>query len=474
MNLIDILTSPWAIVPEKLLEIQSIYATHLRGEKIDLEAVEARLGRPLANDQQDYVVRENGVAVLTISGVIANKANLFTKVSGGASAQMLQKQVDSMAADPRVRAAVLDIDSPGGSVLGTPALAEAVKALAADKPTVAVSTGQMASAAYWIGSAAGNVYMSGITDIVGSIGVVATHTYNPRNAGAVTTEITAGKYKRIATDQAPLTKEGRAYLQAQVDHLYSVFVDAVAQNRGVSAEQVLERMADGRIFIGQQAIDAGLVDGVATVDQLVARLGDKPDDFMRRSRVSVMSAARVLLGAATAESVGDQPASSDDPVPVETTPKGNDMTPAEQAAAFAAEHPDAALLLRAEGAAGETARIKAVREQLIPGHEALIEKLAMDGKTTAAEAALAVNAAERQRVQAAADARRTDAPEPVKTDLSGTDPEPAAEAKDLPSPIPGFVVNGEAAALDAKARDYQSKNPGVSYLDAIKAVQKGA
>ena len=71
MQLIDFLTSPWAIVPDKLLEIQAIYATHLRGEKIDIEAIEARLGRPLANDQQAYRVEPGGIAVLSVAGVIS-------------------------------------------------------------------------------------------------------------------------------------------------------------------------------------------------------------------------------------------------------------------------------------------------------------------------------------------------------------------------------------------------------------------
>ena len=84
MKLVELLGSPWAIEPASLLEMQGIYETHLRGEKVDIDAIEARLGRPLANDQQTYAMRENGIAVLPIEGVIAPKANLFTRVSGGA------------------------------------------------------------------------------------------------------------------------------------------------------------------------------------------------------------------------------------------------------------------------------------------------------------------------------------------------------------------------------------------------------
>ena len=84
MKLLDVLTAPWAIEPAKLLEIQAIYATHLRGDKIDIAAVEAKLGRPLANEQKAYAIQD-GVAILPIEGVIAKRANLFSQISGGVS-----------------------------------------------------------------------------------------------------------------------------------------------------------------------------------------------------------------------------------------------------------------------------------------------------------------------------------------------------------------------------------------------------
>ena len=63
MRLIDVVTGPWAIAPDKLAEIQAIYATHLRGDKIDIDAVEKRLGRPLANEQAPYDIID-GVAII--------------------------------------------------------------------------------------------------------------------------------------------------------------------------------------------------------------------------------------------------------------------------------------------------------------------------------------------------------------------------------------------------------------------------
>ena len=230
MKILDVLTAPWAIQPSKLLEIQGIYATHLRGDKIDLKGVEAAIGRPLNNNQaQGYEVID-GVAVLPITGVISKRMNLFAQISGGASTELVARDLKAAISDPAVKAIILQIDSPGGTVDGTETLANLVREAKAVKPTVAFADGMMASAAYWIGSAAGGIYMSDSVAQIGSIGVVATHqdiSAAEAARGVKTTEITAGKYKRAASQFAPLTESGRQTIQDQVDYLYSVFVQAV-------------------------------------------------------------------------------------------------------------------------------------------------------------------------------------------------------------------------------------------------------
>ncbi|MGH9119316.1 MAG: S49 family peptidase, partial [Acidimicrobiales bacterium] len=172
MRLIDIMTAPWAIVPEKLIEIRTIYETHLRGEKIDLKQLEARLGEPLAPTEQGYSV-EHGVAIIPIEGVIGKKMNLLTRISGGASTQLISRDLQAALRDRAVHQIVLKIDSPGGSVDGTQELAREVREAAAAKPIIAYADGMMASAGYWIGAAADEIYISGNTAQIGAIGVVA-------------------------------------------------------------------------------------------------------------------------------------------------------------------------------------------------------------------------------------------------------------------------------------------------------------
>lgn len=404
MKLLDVLTSPWAIEPAKLLEIQAIYATHLRGDKIDIAGIEQKLGRPLNNEAQRYVIQD-GVAILPIEGVTAKKANLFSQISGGVSTQLIARDLRDAMSDPAVHSIILAIDSPGGTVDGTQALADIVAA--SNKPIITLADGQMCSAVYWIGSAASAVYIADSTTVVGSIGVVANHkdiSQAEEKQGVKTTEIVAGQFKRIASNYAPLSKEGRQTIQDQVDYTYSLFVSAVATNRGVSIDTVLNNMADGRTFIGQQAIDAGLVDGVSTLDALVAKLNSD------RSQ-----------GGASASNK-------------QFKPQGATKMNIEQ---IKREHPDLAAALAAEGhaaglAAGalaERERIQAVEGQSIPGHEALIAALKFDGKTSGPEAAVQVLAAEKSlRTKARADLH-SDAPAPVAF-AAAPDEAAAAAAKD--------------------------------------------
>lgn len=407
MTLLDLITGAWAIEPDKLREIQAIYATHLRGEKIDIAAIEARLGRPLSSEQQAYTVEPGGVAVLRMSGVIAPKANLFMQVSGGLSTQMATKQLESAIVDARVRSTILALDTPGGSVIGTPEMAAAVHELAKIKPIVTHSDGALASAGYWIGSAANAVYVSGPTVQAGSIGVVIDRTFNP-NSALREESIVAGRYKRLVKSNEPLSDEARAIVQADVDYVYSLFVDAVAQYRDTTAQQVLDRMADGRVFRGQQAIDAGLVDGVSTLDALVESMATDPAKYTNRRKAVFAVAA---LPSPSAGAAPKDTTTTREKEPVMADP--DNKTPITRAS-FEQDHAPLFAQLRGEflalGATQERERIQAVLALDAHGEKELINTLAFDGKTSAGDAALAVLKAQAARTSAAAAQHQQDAP----------------------------------------------------------------
>lgn len=430
MRLLEVVNAPWAILPAKLIEIADVYATHLRGDKMDLAAVEARIGRPLANPDQGYDV-VNGVAVVPINGVMAKRANLFSQVSGGASTELVGRDVRTAAEDPNVRAIILQIDSPGGAVDGTQQLADTIMAVRGIKPIVTLASGVMASAAYWAGSAADKVYIADGTTLVGCIGVVTTHvdvSAAESQRGVKTTEIYSGQYKRIASQYGALTDEGRATVQAQMDYLYSLFVGAVATQRGVDTDKVLSDMADGRVFIGQQAIDAGLADAVSSLDQLIADL----------SQTDRAPAARI------------------------TRPKGTHAMNREELQAAAPELVQSLLAEgRTEGATAERERILGIEAHALPGHDALINELKADGKTTPDQAAARVLGAEKQKLSGMRQQIAADAPAPV----------PVSQ----PVAAPVKLTAREAAnRVTAMVNAAQARGETLTYAQAAARVAEGA
>lgn len=441
MKLSDIVNGPWAITPEMYTEVQGIYARHMRGDKINLQDIEARIGMPLRNERTDVQVTDDGVAVIEMNGVLAKRMNMFMAISGGTSMQIVASQIAAAANDASVKSIVLAIDSPGGTVDGTQTLADTVKAAKQVKPVYAVANGVMASAAYWIGSAATKVYIADNTTAVGSIGVVATHVDESaanEKAGVKVTEIVAGKYKRVTSSNAPLSKEGRADMQGKVDYIYEQFVQTVAENRGVSVDVVLEQMADGRVFLGNQAIEAGLVDGVMALSEVISQAAG--DSFA--SQFVVQSEA------------GSADADINQEIPLDITIES-----------VKAEHPDVAQALHAEGfAAGQTAelnRLRDVQAQSMPGHEALINELMFDGKTTGADAAKAVLAAERGKRNVALAALQDDA-----QDVAAPGAEPAVERKASFDP---YVVSAKASEY---INEQAAKGVTVNPIEAVNHIMQ--
>lgn len=382
MKILDVLTSPWAIAPEKLAEIKSIYRAHFAGEKIDWKNIEAKLGisSKRAKDAPLYRL-QNGVAIIDVEGVLTKKLSFFSFLFGGTTTPEIAAALEAALADDATGSILLSIDSPGGTVDGTQELAEKIYAARGKKPIVAYSDGQVTSAAYWIASAADKVYLSGGTVVAGSIGVVATHVdYSKMDEmhGVKVTEITAGKYKRIYSENAPLSPEGRQTLQDEVDYLYSVFVNDVARNRGVFVEDALT-MADGKIFFGQQAVDAGLADGIITMEGLINKMaGGAPGMYAINHQAkedtdvdlkTLKEKYPELYKAAVDE--GRAEAKSEAEVLVASAQEGH----AQEKAALTAQVAAA----EKSGAEKERARIKEIQTLAIPGHEKIIEEAIASG-----------------------------------------------------------------------------------------------
>jgi signal peptide peptidase SppA len=284
LNLLDAANGIWALTPGMHETILAVIERHARGEVADLASIEAALGRPMKNPSQNSTI-EDGVCVIPVNGVLCKAGNMFTDISGASSMQIIGGQFAAALADPEVSAIVLAIDSPGGSVDGTEALANQIHAARGQKPIAAVADGLMASAAYWIGSAADEVFIAGDTTSVGSIGVIASHVSSAgadAQRGLVRSVVASGPLKGVPSSHAPLDGPGRAVLQQQVDAAHAVFRGAVSRNRGLAGAP-LDAVSDGRILMGQSAITAGLADGRASVDEIVRRFKKhQPPDTQRK------------------------------------------------------------------------------------------------------------------------------------------------------------------------------------------------
>lgn len=264
------ISAPWAIQPDYLARIESLSIEHARTLASNPEAIASRAAPATSTPKV-----QDGIATIELAGPLTKNYNWLTAIMGGTSMQHAGALIAQAAQDPNVKGILLAIDSPGGTVDGTEALARTIREAASQKQVMALAGGVMASAAYWAGSAAGAVYLESGTTVVGSIGVVSKHTDISgleSRIGIKTTEIASGKFKRIASVHEPLSQAGRDSIQTQLDYIYGLFVQAVATHRGASVQAVLDRMADGRLFTGQQAITAGLADGFASRAELIERM----------------------------------------------------------------------------------------------------------------------------------------------------------------------------------------------------------
>ena len=186
--------------------------------------------------------------------------------------------IDSLMANPGVGAIIIDIDSPGGDVSGCKALADKIYSYRGHaKPIIAVVTGMMASAAYWIGSAATEIIASE-DSLIGSIGVIVVHTEYSKmleEQGIKPTILTSGKYKGEGNPYEPLTVEAKDDWQSKIDQYYLAFAKSVARHRGVSVVEVKNKYGQGRMFLAKEAKELGMIDRIATLESVVQKMKPK-------------------------------------------------------------------------------------------------------------------------------------------------------------------------------------------------------
>lgn len=217
---------------------------------------------------------KDGVAILPIVGSLVNRGAWIGAQSGLVSYEGISAQLREAANDPEVTSILLDIDSPGGEATGMFALADLVRKVNKTKRVVAMVNDMAASAGYGIASGASEIVVSQ-TSIVGSIGVVLTHfdrSAELEQKGIQATLIYAGKHKVDGNSLGALSDAVKADLQAEVAKFYDQFVDLVAKGRVGRMSEAQIRGTEARTYLGADAVEIGLADRVASIDDVLADL----------------------------------------------------------------------------------------------------------------------------------------------------------------------------------------------------------
>lgn len=279
--------TPWAILDEKMADILALLAFKAGGGEFTAEEIQARIGSPKAATPS----KSGNVAVVPLRGMIAHRMGGMDDMSGGMSAERFTAMFRAAVADESVGTIVLDVDSPGGTIPGVPEAAAEVFQARSAKRIVAVANSTMASAAYWIASQAHELVAipSALDRSIGSIGVFTVHkdlSAHLEKEGIKVSLIKAGKHKAEANPFEPLSDDLRAELQANVDSAYEAFVGAVARGRGVDVDKVKGGYGEGRGLDARSALNAGLIDRIATWDETIAGLVQPSQaDLHRRVRM---------------------------------------------------------------------------------------------------------------------------------------------------------------------------------------------
>lgn len=215
------------------------------------------------------------VAIVRVEGVIISgnpPIDPFATPSGAYS-NVVVDHLRQAEADPEVKAVVLRVDSPGGSVVASNEIHQQM--LAMSKPVI-VSMGELAaSGGYYVSAPAEEIFANPGT-LTGSIGVISQFIHISElleEYGVKVTTIKSGEYKDEGSLFRSMTEEEIATWQAIIDEAYEGFVQIVADGRGLAVDQV-KPLADGRVYTGQQALELGLVDQLGNLPEAIQRAAE--------------------------------------------------------------------------------------------------------------------------------------------------------------------------------------------------------
>lgn len=279
-------TVPWALEPGAVA-----------GLRLAISTPTALVGPPRAAAPKGQRYR-GSTAVVQVHGTLVQHPGWISLFEMGTATRDIAQQLRVALADPAVDRIIMDFSTPGGEVFGTAELADEIRSARAQKPIIGIANSMAASAGYWLLSQCSEAYAAPGAQ-VGSIGVLLAHADESRamdKRGVKVTLVSSGKYKTEGNSLGPLGTEAKAHLQQQVDTYFSMFTQAVARGRGVSVDVVRSKFGQGRTLIAEDAARAGMVDGVCTLADLLARRTPAPAPAARATamRTRLPAALRAI------------------------------------------------------------------------------------------------------------------------------------------------------------------------------------
>lgn len=287
------LAGNWAIEPKKF---ENFCSSDFPGDKAFKESNEP--------NHKNNVDIKNGIAVMHIDGALTYRSNMWRMFFGDDTYNSISDAFDDLLENKEVKGIVLSIHSPGGQISGVSDLAEKIYSARGQKEAgiVAHTAGDMCSAAYWIGSACERV-TAAPSAIVGSIGVMS---YIPGSANVEPAFVRSNLSRNKNLD--PNTPAGRDALEKTLDSEAKVFMESVAKYRGTTYEDVLDNYGQGALFVGQEAVENGMIDEIISLDALVESMSNKQGGYMPNSQtqsqtpaVSAESQQEMIQAAVAAE-----------------------------------------------------------------------------------------------------------------------------------------------------------------------------
>ncbi len=244
---------PWLITPQKHEAIARVLLAHVAGVKSGSVMEDS--------DEEDDGRREvqdiNGTRIIPVHGILGKHLSMIEEMCGGCSMDAVTEQIDLAKYDSNVARVVFDFRTPGGTVTGTPELAQEIADLG--KPTIAFTDTECCSGGLWLASQCDEWYATP-SCIIGSCGVylyLEDHTRAMEMDGIKPEPVSAGKFKLAGAYFKPFTPEERAIEQAAVDQIHVEFKEAVNIKRPVADEYL-----QGQTFRGKEAVQFGFLSGL--------------------------------------------------------------------------------------------------------------------------------------------------------------------------------------------------------------------